>query len=254
METVEKLERVVALEGGRNFRDLGGYETADGRRLKWGKLYRSGSMGGLTDAAYARLAELGVRFICDLRTSFEREEHPVDWGRVPNLSYWTRDYQLSFGDMRKLFASGQLSVEDARAAMVKAYQHLPFEQAPSYTELFRRMAAGEAPLVFNCSAGKDRTGVAAALILSALGVPEETILEDFLLTNATLDRAMMMRRPQMSNMDAAVATVLLSVEPEYIHAALAAVREAHGSVPGYLEARLGVSADDLRSIEALFLE
>ena len=248
------MERVVALEGGRNFRDLGGYETLDGRRLKWGKLYRSGSMGGLTAAAYLQLEQLGVRHICDLRTRVERENHPVDVNRIPNLSYWSRDYELSFGDLRKLATSGKLTVEGARAAMIRGYRDLPFEQAPSYAELFRRLAAGEVPLIFNCSAGKDRTGVAAALILSALGVSEEAILEDFLLTNFTLDRDEVIRGRVVWSMAEDVTAVVLGVEPEFIHAALTAVREAHGSVAGYLEERLGIQGGDLESIRDHLLE
>lgn len=252
--SVEQRERVLALQGGRNFRDLGGYETQDGRRLKWGKLYRSGAMGGLTEEAYAQLAALGVRFICDLRTNGEREESPTRWDRIPNLNYWFRDYEMSFGDLRSRFQTGELAVEDARKSMVNAYRKLPFEQAASYTELFRRIADGEVPLIFNCSAGKDRTGVAAALILSALGVSDEIILEDYLLTNKALDHQSMLDRPWMSDMAREVAIVLLSVEPDYIKATLTTLREAHGSVPAFLEEKLGVTARDLGRIRELLLD
>lgn len=193
MEIAEKFDRVLALEGGRNFRDLGGYATHDGRRLKWGKLYRSGSMAQLSAGAYEQLAALGVRSICDLRTTYEREANPVDWRRVPNLSYWARDYDMSFGDLRTVLASDLPTAEMARAGMLKGYRQLPFEQAPSYAELFRMLAAGEVPLVFNCSAGKDRTGTAAALILSVLGVPRETILADYALTQVYSPPREMMR-------------------------------------------------------------
>jgi protein-tyrosine phosphatase len=254
-ESIEPRERVLALEGGRNFRDLGGYETRDGRRLRWGKLYRSGLMSGLTPADYDVLASRGVRFICDLRTNSEREESPTAWERIPNLSYWSRDYAMSFGDLRRRLVESGLTIEGAQAAMVDVYRRLPFEQAPSYSELFKRIAAGEVPLIFNCSAGKDRTGVAAALILSALGVPEETILDDFLLTNTTLDRLRLIRsRTIVAELGDEVAMVILSVEPEYIHTCLSVVREAHGSVEAYLEARLGVGAAELARMRDLLLE
>ena len=252
--SVEQRERVLALQGGRNFRDLGGYETQDGRRLKWGKLYRSGTMGGLTEDAYAQLAALGIRFICDFRTNGEREENPTRWDRIPNLNYWFRDYQLSFGDLRSRFQSGELTVERARQSMIKAYGKLPYEQAPAYIELFRRIADGDVPLIFNCSAGKDRTGVAAALILSALGVSDETIMDDYLLTNETLDRKAMLDRPWMSDMSKEVALVMLSVEPDYIMNTMTTLREAHGSVPAFLEEVLGVTAVDLDRIHDQLLE
>jgi protein-tyrosine phosphatase len=251
---VEQRERVLALQGGRNFRDLGGYETKDGRRLKWGKLYRSGAMGGLTEDAYDQLAALGIRFICDFRTNVEREESPTRWDRIPNLDYWFRDYQLSFGDLRSRFRSGELTVELARESMNNAYRKLPYEQAPAYIELFRRISEGDLPLIFNCSAGKDRTGVAAALILSALGVPDETILDDYLLTNSTLDRQAMLDRPWMSDMSKEVALVMLSVEPDYIKTTLTTLREAHGTVPGFLEEKLGVTPAHLARIQEQLLE
>jgi protein-tyrosine phosphatase len=254
VETVATLERVLPLEGGRNFRDLGGYATQDGRRLRWGRLYRSGSMAALTEAAYAQLAELGVRVICDLRTTSERQENPVDWRRVPNLSYWARDYELSFGDLRAVIASELPTAEAARAAMVTAYRQLPFEQAPAYGELFRRLADDEAPLVFNCSAGKDRTGVAAALILSALGVPEETVIEDYLLSNIAYDRHASPTGARLAQIAPEVTDAILGVDASYIRAALVAIDAAHGSIAGYLEARLGVTEDALGRLKAQLLE
>lgn len=254
MELAEKAERVLALEGGRNFRDLGGYATADGRRVRWGRLYRSGSMAGFSEAAYARLAALGVRLICDLRTTVERQSQPVDWRRVPDLSYWARDYELSFGDLREVLASDLPTAERARASMIGAYRELPFEQAPSYAELFRALAAGELPLVFNCSAGKDRTGVAAALILRVLGVPEATIIEDYLLSNSAYDRSVSVAAGRLSELGSEIVEAVLGVHPSYIHAALEAVAAAHGSVEGYLEARLGFGARDLGRIREHLLE
>ena len=254
VQTAERLERLLPLEGGRNFRDLGGYPTQDGRRLRWGKLYRSGSMAALTEAAYAQLADLGVRFVCDLRTTSERAASPVEWRRVPNLSYWARDYDMSFGDLRGLLASGMATEADARAAMVAGYRKLPFEQAPAYRELFRRLADGEVPLVFNCSAGKDRTGVAAALILDALGVTQETIVEDYLLSNTTFDRSGATATALMARGEPGVVAAILGVDASYIAAALAAVEDGHGSAARYLQDQLDVSARDLRAIQNLLLE
>lgn len=254
METAERLERVLTLEGGRNFRDLGGYPTQDGRRLRWGKLYRSGSMAALTDQAYEQLATLGIRVVCDLRTTAERETSPVEWRRVPNLSYWARDYDWSFGDLRSLLNSGAPSAEAARAAMAVGYRNLPFEQAPAYAELFRRLVAGDTPLVFNCSAGKDRTGVAAALILTALGVEQATIVEDYLLSNTTYDRSMSAASPLLGKLGQEIIDAILGVDAGYIAAALAAVDERHGSLPRYLHDELGVTERDVKALQTHLLE
>jgi protein-tyrosine phosphatase len=254
VETAERLERVLPLEGGRNFRDLGGYATQDGRRLRWGKLYRSGSMAAFTTVAYERLAALGVRVVCDLRTTTERESSPVEWRRVPNLSYWARDYDMSFGDLRTLLASDMPTAAQAREAMAVGYRSLPFEQAPAYAELFRRLIAGDTPLVFNCSAGKDRTGVAAALILSALGVDEETIVEDYLLSNRALDRGGWAASPLLGKVSQDVVEAILGVDASYIASALATVDERHGSLPRYLHDELGVTERDVRTLQDHLLE
>ena len=254
MESVQTSERVLNLEGCRNFRDLGGYATAGGRRVRWGRLYRSGSMSGFSEAAYAQLASLGVRAICDLRTTMERDAQPVDWRRVPDLSYWARDYDMSFGDLREVLASDLPTAERARASMVSAYRQLPFEQAPAYAELFRALAAGELPLVFNCSAGKDRTGVAAALILRVLEVPEATIVEDYLLSNDAYDRAASVTAERMSALGPGIVDAVMGVDASYIHAALAAVDAAHGSVEAYLETRLGVGPREVDQIRGHLLE
>ena len=261
-------ERVLPLEGGRNFRDLGGYVTAEGRRVKWGKLYRSGSMAALTPADYDYLSNLGIRVVCDFRATGERNAEPNKWQEVAKLDYWTRDYEVSFGELRKVLAS-QPTAEQAKAAMIAGYKQLPYEQAPSYRELFRRLAAGQTPLAFNCSAGKDRAGTAAALILSALGVPRETVVEDYALT----DKVANLRRVYAAGASNANATTrdrqgsgslqqrspevieaVLRSDPEYISAALTAIEERHGSIVKYLEDELAVTARDLQVIRQQLLE
>lgn len=249
-------ERVLTLEGGRNFRDMGGYRGAGGRRVKWKRLYRSGSMAALTAADYAQLAALGVRAIVDLRTTGEREMMPVDWARVPNLSYWARDYDMGFGDLRSLMAAEAPTVEATRQAMASLYQNLPFEQAPAYRELFRRLIEGEAPLVFNCSAGKDRTGVAAALILGALGVHADDILEDYLLTNAAHDWKKSHGDPAspVSRLSPELAAAVLGVEAEYLSSAMAAIEARHGSAAAYLREALEIGEGQIERLREHLLD
>ena len=250
--------RLIPLQGGRNFRDLGGYLTSDGRRVKWGKLFRSGSMAGLTPADYDTLSKLSIKTVCDLRTVQERDAEPNRWCRIANVGYWARERYDSFGELRKVMASGLSRPETARAAMIQGYRRLPFEQAPAHRELFRRLAAGEVPLVFNCSAGKDRAGTAAALILSALGVPRETVVEDYVLTDRVVDlesifMATTHRSVLMSQAPGIVAAVLKS-DAAYLHAALDAVEEKHGTVAGYLQDALGITEEVSHAIRQSLLE
>ena len=249
-------ERLLPLQGGQNFRDLGGYETADGHRVKWGKLYRSGSMADLTAADYDYLAALNIKVVCDLRTAQERQAAPNKWQQAAHVTYWTRDYEEGFGDLGKIMMSGHATPEQIRAAMIDGYRDLPIQQKPAYSELFKRLAAGEIPLAFNCTAGKDRTGTAAALILSALGVPRETIVADYVLTDKTFDASRLQRSKsnRLANIPPEITSVLLRADPDYIRAALDALEKKYGSVEGYVREELGVSESDLRAIRRLLLE
>jgi protein-tyrosine phosphatase len=253
--------RLMPLEGGLNFRDLGGYRTADGRRVRRGRLYRSGSLSGLTQADCAQLTDLGLRTVCDLRTTSERTREPNLWVEAAALAHWTRDYEMSFGELRRVMAE-RLDADRARRAMITVYEQLPFEQAPAYSELFRRIAAGEIPLVFHCSAGKDRAGTAAALILSALGVPRETVVADYLLSDELarprLEARQREAQAQAQDPMAAIPTealrVVLGAQTDFIEAAFGVIEARHGSLRGYLAEALGVDEPMLQEIRGLLLE
>jgi len=230
--------RIVPLEGGRNFRDMGGYPGHGGRSVRWGTLFRSGSMVRLTAKDWESLRGRGVRTICDLRTPSEREHEPFAWADDPAIQYYARDYATSFAELRKTMASGYADAQSARAGMIAGYRELPWSQAPAYRRLFLHLAEGEVPLAFNCTAGKDRAGTAAALILAALGVPRTVIVEDYLLTNRSVDLKRILGGPTkgggMAALPAGVTEAILIADAAYISAALDTVDEKHGSIEGYL--------------------
>ena len=251
--------RVVPLQGGRNFRDLGGYEAADGRRIKWGVIFRSGSLAGLTQSDWETLVAGGVRSLCDLRTPRERDSEPFAWMDAPGLAYYARDYASSFGELREVLKGNLPTGEAARQAMLSGYRELPFEQSPAYRRIFMHLASNEVPLIFNCSAGKDRAGTAAALVLSALGVKRETIIEDFILTNEVVDlRTALTSRSDKASMlsqrSPEVVSAILDADPRYIESALDSVQERHGSIERYLHDVLNINHQDLVSIRRHLLE
>lgn len=249
-------ERLLPLQGGRNFRDLGGYATTDGRRVRWGMLYRSGSMADITPADYGYLARLGIRVICDFRTTAERRQEPYSWLDDAKVDYWTRDHEMSVGELGKVKLYAMTGAQ-AAAVMTGFYRRLPEEQAPALREMFRRLAGGQAPLVFNCTAGKDRTGLAAALILTLLGVPRETVVADYAATDRYLEPAKMVSkgmRAAMASFPADVSAALLRSDPAYIAAALTEIDTRYGSVEAYAEQMLGLSRKDLRKIRKVLLE
>jgi protein-tyrosine phosphatase len=254
---------MVPLEGALNFRDLGGYRTAGGQRVKCGRLFRSGSISRLTDQDCAYVTGLGIRTVFDLRTTVERTNEPNLWAEAAQITYWSRDYGTSFGDLRGMLGSGSFdTAEQARQVMIGAYRKLPFEQAPAYAELFRRLADDEVPLIFHCSAGKDRAGTAAALILSALGVPRETVLADYLLSDLVAEARQRqwasVERGELHNPIGALPPqalrVILGAEADFLQTAFTVIEERHGDLEAYLANELSVSPAMLGKIRSLLLE
>jgi protein-tyrosine phosphatase len=254
------LERLVPLQGGLNFRDLGGYRTADGRRVRRGKLFRSGSLSKFTDEDCAYVAGLGLKTLIDLRTTDERTREPNLWVEAAPLTYWTRDYDMSFGELRRVMELDLHNPEHARKAMTALYEQLPFEQAPAYRELFQRIADGEIPMVFHCAAGKDRAGTAAALILSALGVPRETVMADYLLSDHLVERRREAHERAggslnpIAQLPPDVVRAILGADASYLEAGFAAIEARHGSLTGYLADELGVAEPMLAEIRGRLVE
>jgi protein-tyrosine phosphatase len=249
-------ERVVPLQGGQNFRDLGGYRTMDGRTVKWGLLYRSGAMNALTPADFTTLAKRGLRTVCDLRDMRERAKAPVAWPEAHMPAVFADDYDMT-GDLRA-FADPRLDGPRARELMTQFYADIPVRFAGAYRRMFAELAAGRAPLAFNCSAGKDRTGVAAALLLTVLGVPRATVMQDYLLSNRYFDPARAAKQDPNTaawtrRLPDDVVSALMGVEPAYLDAAFAAIARQPGGMAAYERDQLRLDAAMVRRLRAMYL-
>lgn len=177
--------RVVALEGVRNFRDLGGYPTVDGFTTVWGEVFRADAVSLLTQDGWRGVSELGIKRIYDLRRQGERDRSPtIDHGLghdVVHLSIGDTEVEMSLIDW--FTHRGTEEPWDA-AYMAGMYRDILTDYAEAYVRLFTEIAnPAHRPAVFHCTAGKDRTGIAAAILLTVLGVDRETILDDYELTN-----------------------------------------------------------------------
>jgi len=251
--------RLVPLEGGINFRDMGGYAGAGGRTVKWRHLYRSGSMARLTEADAAHLADLGIRCVVDFRSVREQTDEPNLWCGAAGVSYWSRQHSEVFGHLHEMAERGIATERDAEDVMIGGMRLLPFQQAPAYAELFRRLAAGDVPIAFNCTAGKDRTGGAAALVLASLGVSRQDIAADFTMTERAVNLRTAFgtqrkaRHSPYAALSEEVMAALSGARPAYILAFLDALDAKCGGVEGYL-ADLGITASDLEGIRAGLLE
>lgn len=243
------MTRHIAFEGIHNFRDFGGY-PARGRALKTGRLYRSANHAHATDADLERLAALNLAVIVDLRRANEREREPCRRWQGFAASVIENDVREERDDeWRDFIMSSDLSPESFRRYMLDYYRLAPFwtRHLDLYSRYFRALAETEGPVLVHCAAGKDRTGIICALTHHVAGVHDDDILADFLLTN---DPERMARRlPFMRDhirevsgrtpSDEAVLTGM-GVEAQYLEAAFAAMREAYGSLDGYLDRALGL--------------
>lgn len=253
-------DRVLPLQGGRNFRDLGGYRTMDGHHVKWGMLYRSGSMHGLTQADYAALEARGIRVVCDLRDSRERAAEPVAWPEAHAPRLLSDDYALDQAGFMPKGPPESWTADQARAAMTASYPPMLTRFNGQFRRMFDELLAGHAPLAFNCSAGKDRTGLAAALLLTALGVPRATVIEDYELTNKTLNPAALLAAGNKATpspfgkLPPEVVAPFMRADRAYIEAALAVVDGHKGGAPAYLQDELGLGPAQIARLRKLYLE
>jgi len=249
-------ERILPVECGFNFRDFGGYPTEDGGHVRRGMLYRSGVMAYVEEEGRARLTRLGIAAICDLRSSRERERRPTRWHEALPVELWARDYGDTAADLIKAVETGVSDEADMRGRMLRLYEGIAYEHAPSYRALFALLGAGKVPLVVNCSAGKDRTGTAVALVLSALGVARETILADYLLTGRA-DFAYLLNRSRRSQARALPADALrplFAADPDYLATMFDSLERRSGSLSAYLERELGIGPAERRRLREQLVE
>jgi len=260
----ETAERVLPLAGGRNFRDLGGYRSVDGRMVRWGRLYRSGVMSELTDTDYGYLSSLGIAVICDFRSTPERNAAPDRWVGPNPPQVYTRDYEMDESTLRALASKGGATAADTRAAMIATYVDLPYAFADSYRRMFAEILAHRLPLTFNCSAGKDRSGVAAALILTALDVPHEQVVIDYTLSEKVVNDRRLSQQPPaphgasgfefIQKLPPEALAPLGRSDPAYLAAAFTEIERRDGSVANYLSSRLGVGPREVKELQRTLLK
>jgi protein-tyrosine phosphatase len=256
---VQSEKRFPDLAGALNFRDMGGYLAVDGRRIRWKRLYRSGTTHAMTGADLEHLSAGGIRYAYDLRSNGERRYQPNRLTSIDDLEYRFLDHDRISGDITRALRDSEALPEHSRNMMTSIYRRLPYDFRDAYSELFQHLANDDLPLVFNCAAGKDRTGVAAALILTALGVPRETVLEDYLLTDQCFDRSCELilqgtRKHPFAGVKREVWEPVMRVDGAYLTAMFEQVNVSHGSVENYLAQDLGVGDQTLERIRHHLLE
>jgi protein-tyrosine phosphatase len=252
-------ERRLPLEGVVNFRDLGGYETIDGRRVRWGKVFRSDHLSRLTDGDIAFLQRMKIQCVCDFRTSAEARKRPDRFPGdgpaehlhlpIDNLKYdpTTLFEKLKKGDTSWL----------TREFLIDGYILNIDTFATVWGEVFRRLAdTAQLPLVFHCTGGKDRAGTCAALILLALGVTEDTVIFDHGLSNIFIVDVLDKIYAQFDSygIEREKIAPYFTAPPYCIEALLAHLHEKYGSPIDYLKSKAGVTDEMLEEIRGRLLE
>lgn len=247
------LDRVLLLEGVHNFRDFGGYPVAGGGRLATGRLWRSGQHHGATDADLEKIAGLGLTAVYDLRGGSERSLHPCrrPEGFGARVHLCADPERIAAPHIAAAAVPRQRTADSTREALRRNYGKIAYR--PELLAMTRQMladlAAGEVAVLVNCMAGKDRTGIAVAMVQLAAGVHRDDVIEDYLLTNTAGDVEARIRAgaetiAAMSGaVDEEVVRVLMGVEAEYLETALATIAERSGSIERYLAEELGADAD-----------
>ncbi|MCD0449490.1 tyrosine-protein phosphatase [Actinocorallia sp. API 0066] len=248
----------LGLEAAPNARDLGGYRTADGRAVRPGTVLRAEALHRLTDADLARLARLGVRDVVDFRGAPEIAMSGADLlpdgvtgHHLPVVSADHDVYTLITPLVTDPDPAAQHRVlGDGRAEAIMTDLYRWFvsdaEARAPFAHTLRLIERGTGPILFHCTAGKDRTGWMAALLLSALDVPRESIVADYLLTNERQANLVDLFRTPESPIDATLLEPLLDVRPAYLEAAFAQAEAEHGTVQDFLTGPLGADLDVLR--------
>jgi protein-tyrosine phosphatase len=248
-ELIEHPDRVVTFDASHNFRDMGGYPLGDGRVTSWRRLYRADGLQRLTDADHDRLGQLGLRTVVDLRTFEELDERgKLSVERHDDLTF----VHLPIVD--STWRDAGVPEFDADADFLRwAYREMLRQGSSRFADGIRLLAEPDTlPAVFHCAAGKDRTGLLAALILGSIGVSRALILADYALTADGMVRLIAWARTEFPDM-AHAPSAFLAALPEALDTVLDEVCAEHGSIRAYVlslgvtEAELAALADALTS-------
>ena len=259
-------ERVIHLEGTTNTRDIGGYQTSDLRTVRWGQIIRSENLSRLSADDFRKLEDLGVKTVIDLRTDREHDESPTVWqGDNP-----PQFFHFPIGDVkhewfraqRRMMRDNRFTEEESLDHMVSGYRMIADVGPPSYRALMELvLEPSNWPILIHCNAGKDRSGVAVALILEALGVDRETVMDEYLLTNQvgrSQQKAELLARESSKyrgvgrrnrSPSAGAWYPIVGVRAEMLEAFYASVDEQYGSMNAFLS-ELGVDREARSALAA----
>jgi protein-tyrosine phosphatase len=254
------------ITGAVNFRDLGGFRTEDGRTVGRGLIFRSGELNTLNPADLETLSKLQIRYIYDLRTDAERASAPTNWTVAPPsiipIAVGFDAKEDPSASMQAFFAEGT-DPAHAMAAMRGATAKIAVDGAPAIGKILRALSQGDAPAIIHCTAGKDRTGVVSAVLLTLLGVSKEDVYNDYLMSNSAVSAQMMrLRQPRTGKASAPsplaalpvdTIKVLMGVDRSFLDSAFAAIDAKYGSFTAYTSDGLKLTSQEVAALRSRML-
>ncbi len=243
MASVADTTRAVAVQGATNFRDLGGYTTRQGTKVKWGKLFRSGELSKLTDKDTALLVKNHITYVVDFRGNDEaaaakdRLPAKVTYLLLPAGSENLGNWMVQLGKLQ--------TADSLMESFYSRTDHLKAKYKPFFQALLKQKDTDA--LLFHCTAGKDRTGVGAALLLYALGVPNETIMDDYLLSNVFRkeENEKMVQGMVKMGVKEQVAKDMVAVKTNYLAATYQSIVAEYGNIDNFLKTEMGLESADI---------
>ncbi len=243
-------EKVIQIKKVTNFRTVGNMKNVDGRTLKEGKFYRSAHLHKLKKKSFEELEKLGIKEIIDLRNSKEIAEKPDQLPSAVNYKKYSafEDEGDQLAQAKKLVLKGKVNASDADKRMISFYREYVTENPEMIKKMITEILESKDPILYHCTAGKDRTGITTALLLTILKFDKETIYNEYLLSN-NYRKELVQKRLRLANtlhflyskMDLKVLEKLSWVEKRYLDAAFEEIDKKYGSADTYIQQALGIS-------------
>ena len=256
--------RLLNFEGIANFRDLGGYRTEDGRTLKWGHLYRSGKLADASRSDQAGLKRLDLHTLVDFRSELEKTEEPDQLPDSPGfevkeIPVLDDGNEAMVNEIRERIETGNFEGFDPAASMEEANRQFADQFTPQYREFMHTILDADGqPVLWHCTAGKDRAGFAAAILLRTLGVPRETVMADYMFSlqpSLEAGRKQLLMLKLFKGQEAAdTVKVMMGVEPAWLEAGFDQIERRWGSFDNYVRNGLQLTPDEVRQLRDTLLE
>jgi len=251
------MERYIDIPGAHNLRDLGGYVTKDGRQIKWRKIFRGGIMSGIDMNAPDQMRALKLCSICDFRTIAEQTASPDRWYELDRLNRYSLPIGEGRVDKLELLTASNFKTGKEHH-LYKANRSYVNHESKTFKAFFDILLdENNYPILFHCTAGKDRTGFASIVLLSALGINQKTIIDDYLLTNKYTEAFIEKNLESISknlNIEADLLVTIFQAKEAYLEGAFEAINKNYGSMSDYIQRALGIGESEIEKLKNILLE